>query len=159
MIRGTAFFSTCKRYRYSLSRTWGVGLEITFVMLNPSTADAETNDPTVAKCIRYSKTWGFHRLTVVNLFALRATNPNELYTTDDPIGPCNDEAILDAAERSQTVVCAWGNHGEHLGRGAAIKAMLRYHPAALSYLKMNGTGHPSHPLYLPGDLTPTPWTW
>jgi hypothetical protein len=152
-----AVFSPCGRYRYALSRVWSTGGRFClFVMLNPSTADAEKNDPTIRRCIGYAKSWGFDGLDVANLFALRSTEPVALYDVDDPIGPANDEWIARLAARASRIVCAWGNHGSLMGRGDAVVAALVATGAKPLCLGLNGTGSPVHPLYQPKDVEPMP---
>jgi len=153
----TATFSSCRRYRYTLTRTWDHDIKpVNFLMLNPSTADEEVNDPTVERCERRARSWGYGGLIVTNIFAWRDTDPELMKAQDDPIGPDNDVAILESARRAGLVVCAWGNHGEHMGRGAAVREMLRGLP--LHYLKISkSTGQPWHPLYIGYSVKPTTW--
>jgi len=100
-MKTSATFSDCRTYRYSLTRRWGDGEIQTWLMLNPSTADEVKNDPTVERCQRRAQQSGFGALEVVNIFALRSTDPSALYVDGiDPIGPDNDQYILDAAARS-----------------------------------------------------------
>ena len=106
-----ATISACTKYRYSLRRTWQEGGRVVcFIMLNPSTADADIDDPTIRRCVGFGKSWGYDALEVVNLFAWRETEPKFLITPSDPIGPDNDGAILEASGRAELVVCAWGSH-------------------------------------------------
>jgi hypothetical protein len=123
-------------------------------MLNPSTADADTDDPTIRRCIAFSKAWGFGGLAVVNLFALRATNPQSLRHHDDPVGPDNDDAILDAAINLDRVVCAWGRHACYLGRGFEVGRMLVSSGCDPMALAINKDGSPKHPLYVRSDVEP-----
>lgn len=154
--RSGAMFSACRRYRYSLWREWLTGAgTVNFLMLNPSTADEVDNDPTVERCERRARDWGFARLIVTNLFAFRATFPREMMAAEDPVGPENDAAILDAACGASRIVCAWGEDGAHQGRSAAVRRLLRGRP--LCALRVNRSGEPAHPLYLPYSLKPEPW--
>lgn len=152
--QSSATFSPCGVYRYTLERRWGPEDPVVFVMLNPSTADASQDDPTVRRCIAYAKSWGYGGLTVLNIFALRSTDPNALYSHPDPTGPWNDAAIKDAA-KGRDVCCAWGEHGKYLNRGSAVLTLLRGIAKRLGYLKLNSGGEPAHPLYQKGDLVLT----
>ena len=150
-----ADFSPCRTWRYKLWRTWDARKGFTmFLMLNPSTADEAKNDPTVERCQRYAIRWGYGGLIVCNLFAYRATAPAAMKAAGDPVGPGNDAAILECAARSAIIVCAWGNHGSHLGRSGHVKAMLSEAGHALHCLTVTGRGEPGHPLYLRKDLMP-----
>ena len=120
-----ATFSPCKVYRYSLTRGFDDGPACNFLMLNPSTATATEDDPTIRRCIGFAKGWGYGVLYVTNLFALRATDPRELYKHAEPVGPDNDRCILTAATGSQLVVAAWGVHGAHRDRGADVARLIR----------------------------------
>lgn len=153
-----AKFSEDKKYRYTLWRQWNsAGERVAFVMLNPSTADAWTNDPTVERCHRRAIQWGFGSLVVVNIFALRSTDPAKLYTDSDPVGPENDKHLHHAAKYSHLIVCGWGSHGKLLKRGDTALAILRAASAKLPFcLKQNADGQPAHPLYLPYSLKPFP---
>jgi hypothetical protein len=153
-----AQFSRCRRWRYLLWRRWDpAGPVANFLMLNPSTADELQLDPSCTRARNYAAKWGYGALIVTNVFGWRATDPGEMKAARDPVGAGNDAAIVRAAREAALVVCAWGNHGEHLERAHAVTALLRQAGVALHYLRMNGAGHPSHPLYLPGTLTPAPW--
>lgn len=152
-----AVFSDCERYRFLLTRTWGSGPRILFVMLNPSTATEVQNDPTVERCERRARALGFGAFRVTNIFAWRATDPKAMRAAADPVGQGNDQAILDSLAWADTVVCAWGNHGLHLGRGAEVEAMLRSAGARLHHLGLTGQGQPTHPLYIGYDRQPQPW--
>lgn len=157
-IEGRAWFSKCGTYRYWLMRDSGVNLKtLTFIMLNPSTADEITNDPTVERCWRRALTLGYARLEVLNIFALRSTDPNALYAHADPVGEDNDGCLVTRAKQSDLVVCAWGEHGAYRGRGHAVRKMLEAAGVKLHALKINASGHPAHPLYLPYALQPREW--
>jgi hypothetical protein len=126
-------------------------------MLNPSTADELTLDPTVTRCRNFSRTWGFPAFEVVNLFAWRATAPADLFRAADPVGPANDHAILDAANRAGVIVLAWGNHGLKRGRAMEVLSLLAKRGRALHCLRVTSEGQPAHPLYLPRTLAPMPY--
>jgi hypothetical protein len=150
-----ASFSDCLKYRFTLWRVWDIGPTVNFLMLNPSTADDVTNDPTVERCERRAKILGFGGLFVTNLFAYRATAPKEMKLQLDPIGVGNDEAIIETASVCEMVVCAWGEHGSHRYRDDEVFRLLRKnHASKLHYLKISKGGTPSHPLYLPYELKP-----
>ena len=152
-----AVFSPCGEYRYELERwlggTNGTNGLCTFVMLNPSTADAFQEDPTVRRCLGFAAEWGYHRVRVVNIFALRSTDPKALKGHPDPIGPENDHFIRKAAHDSNCVVVAWGTHGALNGRGKAVQEELCaiLHDDVYRLGMATKDGHPGHPLYLKGD--------
>ena len=150
---GEAVFSACGQYRYRLDRRWSAGGgNVVWIMLNPSRADAGTDDPTIRRCIAFSRLWGYGGMVVVNLFALRATHPDALYGMLDPVGPENDAHIAavlrstaGAAPPGPDIVAAWGAHPLAAGRSALVLA------AAGSNVLCLGTtraGHPRHPLYV-----------
>jgi hypothetical protein len=126
-----------------------------FLMLNPSYATATINDPTIRRCRGFGLAWGFTDLSVGNLFGYRATDPAELLTAEDPIGPMNDEAILSLARAADRIVCAWGLHGRLKGRAEQVQQLLREFD--LWALRLTKDGHPSHPLYLPNATEPFVW--
>ncbi len=154
-----AVFSACRQYRYRLWRIWGVetpSRRLCMVMLNPSTADEFKNDPTVERCCRRARMWGFDRIDVVNIFALRSTDPKALYRCADPVGKDNDAAILAAARTADLTVAAWGNHGRLAGRGQQVLQLLREAGVALHALDVSKQGEPVHPLYQAYSKQPRP---
>lgn len=154
----TALYSPCEAYRYALTRTWDItGKRVLFVMLNPSTATEVQNDPTVERCERRARALEFGAFRVCNIFAYRATNPKVMRAQADPIGPANDAAILDAADWADTVICAWGTHGEHLTRGTQVETLLRSTSKPLYHLGLSKAGHPKHPLYIAYAHQPVIW--
>ncbi len=153
-----AVYSDCERYRYLLTRTWEAnGRTALFIMLNPSTATEVQNDPTVERCERRARALGYGAFRVTNIFAFRATDPRVMRAEPDPIGPANDSAILDSLPWADTVICAWGTHGSHLGRGPAVERLLRAKGRSLFHLGLSKEGHPKHPLYIGYDRQPEPW--
>ncbi len=158
MTHSTAVYSDCMRYRYALTRSWNTALpKITFVMLNPSTATEMQNDPTVERCERRARAMGYGAFRVANIFAYRATDPKDMRKQFDPIGPKNDVAIMDAAEWADMVLCAWGGHGVHLGRGEITAAALRASGKSLHHLGLTQSGNPKHPLYISYAQLPVLW--
>lgn len=150
----TATFSPCRTFRYSLSRTWDADLpRVVFVGLNPSTADESTDDPTVRRCIGFARSWGFGRLVLVNLFAYRATDPDELLQVSDPIGPANDASVLTQVQSADRVVVAWGAGGTILGRDQHVLSLL---PPPDCLGKTKG-GVPRHPLYIRANTRLRPY--
>jgi hypothetical protein len=155
----TAIISTCGGFRYLLTRQLGAGAKLaTFVMLNPSTADAERDDPTLRRCVAFSRLWGCGRLQVVNLFAFRATNPKCMKNAEDPVGPENAAYVKLAVEgASGPVVCAWGVHGRYLDQDLAMLRWLAEVGAKPTALGITKDGHPKHPLYVPSGTALRPF--
>lgn len=152
-----AVFSPCRKYRYALWRVWNPEKPLCmFLMLNPSTADEFKNDPTVERCQRRAIQMGYGGLHVGNIFAWRSTDPDALYSLDDPIGPENDQAIVEAASKAGIVICGWGKHGNLNNRGLAILDLLRHHQITPHALTLNGDGTPGHPLYIGYEIQPAP---
>jgi hypothetical protein len=144
--RGTAVLSADRTRRYLLTRRWDDGPLMAWVMLNPSTADARTDDATVTRCVRRARDFGtFGGIAAVNLFSLRATDPRALRACPEPVGPANDPFVIRTCRTAVLVVVAWGAHGTYLGRGAAVTSLLArsgIHPFCLG---VTGTGQPRHP--------------
>lgn len=152
----SAIFSLCRTWRYDLTRSWNYGDPVLVVIgLNPSTADETKDDPTIRRCVGFAKSWGFNSLFMLNLFALRSTDPNALRGANDPIGPDND-FHLHSICKGRRVLCAWGTHGEFLGRGEEVREMLHGH-CELGHLGLTKDGLPRHPLYLRADEKWRPW--
>lgn len=153
-----AVYSDCEAYRYSLTRTWdAAGTRVLFIMLNPSTATEVQNDPTVERCERRARALGFGAFRVCNIFAYRASDPRDMRSQVDPIGPGNDAAILDGLGWAKTVVAAWGGHGDHMGRGDAVAALLRAAQVQPLHLGLTKGGQPKHPLYIGYKVQPMGW--
>ena len=153
----SAIISSDEKYRYELRRRFGLGsMTCCLIMLNPSTADAETDDATIRRCIGFAKAWGYDEMIVVNLFAFRATKPIDLFKAADPVGPENMAHLSSAALSARAVVCAWGVHGCFKSQGFNVLRRLNdlgVNPLALARTK---NGHPAHPLYLSKKLVPQP---
>lgn len=154
----TAIYSDCENYRYSLTRIWDpAGRKALFVMLNPSTATEVQNDPTVERCERRARALGFGAFQVTNIFAWRDTDPRKMRAAADPVGPENNNAILDGVIWADQVIAAWGTHGAHLGRGPAVESLLRGTGQPLFHLGLTKDGHPKHPLYIAYTQQPEAW--
>lgn len=157
VIESSAVISECGRYRYLLRRRWGKGDSVrVFLMLNPSTADAEDDDATIRRCVAFARAWGHDAIEVVNLFGYRSKKPRKLSSVADPIGAGNDTHVLAAAKRSKhPVVCAWGAHSfiykMITGRAEDLLALLRDAGAVLVCFGKTGNGQPLHPLRLSRD--------
>lgn len=155
-----ATLSADRRYRYTLTRRWALsGETVAFIMLNPSTADETADDPTVRRCRGFAAAWGCGAVLVLNLFALRATDPGELWKPyAAPVGPDNDAEILAALEQHDVrlVVAAWGAWKAKRFRERE-REFLEAFPRPLYVLALTKDGHPRHPLYLRGTSRPTPW--
>lgn len=163
-----AVISDCGHYRYALTREW-LGGEGTclFVMLNPSTADASEDDPTIRRCIGFAQRWGYNRLAVGNVYGFRATDPKEMlaasYPVGEPLPPSrvaeydnqNDEwlrrLVLDPD--TKRVICAWGANVEPR-RARAVTDVLTGDFFPVECLGLTKQGHPRHPLYIKADTEP-----
>ena len=154
----SASFSPDRRYRYWLESTLGDGGDgvCMFLMLNPSNADEVRSDPTVTRCKGFARSWGYGSLWVCNIFALRSARPDALIASPDPSGPENDRHILEYARKADRVVCAWGNHGMHQGRGEQVLEMLEGDGLSgrMSHLGLTSKDQPRHPLYLKASTRP-----
>lgn len=183
-----AELSDCGRYRYRLWREWrgthdpvnwrwlheedgsvakdGAGYDLgeplacVFVMLNPSTADATKDDPTIRRCVGFAKRWNYERVEVINLFAFRSTDPATLLALnhdDDPVGPDNLAHVDRLLPRAGIIIAAWGAHGAHLGQDETMLGWLGCPPRKVHALGLTKDGHPRHPLYLPSNAEPVPY--
>ena len=149
IIGNSAVISPCGRYRYLLTRRWAIGPTCLFAMLNPSTADAEVNDPTVLRCIHFAKREGCGGLEIVNQYGYRSSEPRMLARAEDPVGPENDAHILAAADRRPLLtVAAWGASAPKglTPRAAEVLAMLGRAGAQVMCLGQNADGSPRHPM-------------
>lgn len=158
----SAELSDCGQYRYNLRREplspmhhqKGPAL---FCMLNPSTADASSDDPTIRRCRRFAESWGYAGILVVNVYALRSTDPAALRTHADPVGPLNDHWLRQAARDAGMVVCAWGTNAD-ASRVASVVRVFESAGARLVCLGKTKDGHPRHPLYVRGDQPLMDWS-
>lgn len=144
-----AVISDCGKYRYLLRRTWDHDKpRCLYLMLNPSTADAEVDDATIRSCIRLAKGLGYGSFEVINLFAYRSTDPKALFSAPDPIGERNDDIIEAAMGRCDLAICAWGAHPMAEERGTYVYRMLREQRPAVFCFGRTKLGSPKHPLYI-----------
>ena len=127
------------------------------VMLNPSTADAERDDPTIRRCIAFAARERFGGVETCNLFAFRATAPAALKAASDPVGPDNDRHLRDLFARHRTILAAWGTHGAHRGRAETIVRVAAELGVMLTCLGRTAQGQPRHPLYVKGDSAILPF--
>jgi hypothetical protein len=137
-------------------------------MMNPSTATEFKNDPTIGKCMAYSKGWGFGEIEIVNTFALRSPKPQslleELKGGGNPVGEENDQYIIEAAKRAGMVLfgCGVPPFGKRAptelrDRPRIVHELLKQHHDEIHCLAITKDGNPGHPLYLPIDLQPKPF--
>ncbi|ORC38343.1 hypothetical protein B4O97_00880 [Marispirochaeta aestuarii] len=154
----TAVFSPCQRYRYQLREIWDPSRPLVlWLLMNPSVACLDFSDPTLRKTGKFSRSWGFGGQLVGNVHAYRATDKNRLLKVHDPVGPQNDQMIIEMAAEAETVVLAYGLPPKALHRHSnEVVALLSDHPR-LCYLRLTKNGTPTHPLYLPGNLSPQPF--
>lgn len=168
-----AVISRCGNYRYRLTRMIDYGRDldavtydvsharehvVTFVMLNPSTADATMDDPTIRRCIGFARRWGYRQLNVANLFAWRATDPVELTSVKDPVGGKNEDHVRAVVASSDKVICAWGALGAYMDQDLTTIGWMDKEPdVKLMCLGMTKHGHPRHPLYVPYSAEVVPF--
>lgn len=153
-----ACISECGRYRYTLHRQWEpAGKLVVFCGLNPSTADAFEDDPTVRKEVAFAKAWSFGTYCKVNVYALRSTDPKGLWRVDDPVGPKNMDVVSYWAGMADLFVAAWGNNIRRDHAAAVLDRVRRRYGVSVHALKLTKQGNPQHPLYLRGDTKPFLW--
>lgn len=160
-IERAAVISDCGQFRYRLMRRWAPGNLVLFIMLNPSTADADVDDPTIRRCMRFAHAWGYGGLWVGNLFPYRSTDPRGLFREANSQASWAENMMHLAAmdHDCELVVCAWGN-GSTAERVKGSRLFgWQYKPLEvvtkpLHYLALAKDGTPKHPLYLKGDLKP-----
>ena len=151
LIYSDAKFSKDRIYRYALWRVWDNSLpKLLFIGLNPSTADEINDDPTMRRCIRFSKDLGYGGFIMGNIFAYRSTDPKKLRKIKNPIGSRNNFWLKKLHKEAGNSIAAWGTHGEYLNRGDDVVNLL----GSLDCLRITKEGFPSHPLYLPSNLKP-----
>jgi hypothetical protein len=158
-----AVISKCKQYRYLLKRVWDERLpEASFIMLNPSTADAYQDDATIRRCIGFAKSLGCGALNVVNLYAYRATKPSDLFTrsVSEAVGPENDAFLHKVLHYpslwEDVIIAAWGVHARP-ERVKAFAEIVKKHGLNVKCLGTTKAGAPKHPLYLPADTALQPF--
>lgn len=141
-------------YRYLLFRSWDASLpHICFCMLNPSTADSSADDATIRRCMGFARSWGGGSISVINLFAYRATSPKELKLISDPVGRWNFCFIHLVSQQASINVAAWGSQGVQLHQNIHVLPLLK-NPLCLGLTK---AGHPKHPLYVSADTQLRPY--
>ena len=152
-MKREAIIDKTKKYRYMLKRQWGKGERfVNFIMLNPSTADDKVDDPTIRRCISFAKRWEFEGIYVTNLFALRATDPEELKSAENPVGKENNLHLADIANKSDKIILSWGNKGLFMGRDKEVLEILK--DKEKYCLEISRTGQPKHPLYVHSNVKP-----
>lgn len=157
MRRGARFDAT-RDYRHALTRRWGQGPELLWVLLNPSTADHESDDPTIRRCIGFSRAWGFGAARVVNLFDLCSTYPSGLRDHVAPESEKNTSYVLSALQRADWALVGWGTQpGRLLERSRTYRALRRNASFRLRCLGTTRSGEPRHPLYVRSETTPADW--
>lgn len=163
----SAILSPCGTYRYQLQRTWGEGRRVAFIGVNPSTADATTDDHTVRKWRGFASRWGFDGFVVGNLFAYRSTNVRMLALAEDPVGPDNDHHLRTMLAAADLVVPCWGSLEKVPGwkakqlmrdRSEAVRGLLRESGLPVQVLGLTVQGDPLHPLTLGYETKLRDWS-
>lgn len=156
-----AQISDDKLYRYFLVRYWGsrdpnhIPRILIFVMLNPSTADAVVDDPTIRRCMGFARREGYDGVLVVNLFAYRSAKPEIMRSAQNPIGPENDQWLIRAFQYAREfkidVIAAWGAHGQFEDRDMKVAKLACRYGVQMKCLGKTDAGDPRHPLYIKAD--------
>ena len=142
-----ALFSPDCRFRYRLWRRWGTGPLCVWVMLNPSTADANKDDNTIRRCVGFARMWGFAGIEVVNLYPLVSTDAKAMLRCPDRHGPLGVAPIRSALRDHRNAVCAWGAHAEPgVATLVADCAEREIGWENVSCLGLTKSGQPRHPL-------------
>jgi hypothetical protein len=157
-----AVLSECGLYRYQLHRRWMIGRGwAVFIMLNPSTADARIDDPTIRRCMGFARCWGNEGLIVGNLYGFRATDPAALSRASDPVGPRNDDILNEIFAFAQLpnsrVICGWGTNASKSERPFVVTRAIERAGCEPHCLGTTKDGHPRHPLYVSADTQPIPF--
>lgn len=154
----TALVSADTRYRYTLYRKWSDDPPVTFIMLNPSTADALEDDPTIRKCAGFAARWRCGAIYVGNLFAFRATKPADMRRVHDPVGVENQKHVLRLMAQSPMTVCAWGAHGNYQNQDKIFLSWVSgVLPINIKIFGLTKNGQPQHPLMLPYSTSLIDW--
>lgn len=160
-MKSDARISKCGKYRYWLSREWGMGKPCLFIMLNPSTADAAKDDPTIRRCVGFAKSWGYEKIYVGNLFAIRSTNPRGIFAAPIPNPPDAKEylrSMVDCVREAGGIcIAAWGNHGAYDGQDNVMVEWFREFQMPLYVLGLTKRGQPLHPLYVKANVELQRW--
>ena len=159
--RKWAAFSPCGLYRYKLGRGWNAALPTMNVIgINPSTADHEEDDATIRRCVQFAKDHGCGELRMLNLFAWRDKDVRALSLAADPVGPENNQSLLDGTNGGLTV---WASGPPRKvpprlrARFASVEVLLRQANRKLHALAFTADGYPSHPLFLPATSRVMVW--
>ena len=144
---GTAIFSLDHKYRYVLTRKWSDNGICLFIMLNPSTADAYKLDPTVKRAFKIAKRFRLGELVVLNIFAIKGSDPSVIKEHTDPVGKYNDYYLNYYCKKSKMIIVAWGNHGSYNNRSNDVKNILLRNKKEVYCIDINISGEPKHPLY------------
>jgi hypothetical protein len=153
----SALFSNDRIYRYTLWRRWNEGAlpgYVMFIGLNPSTADEIIEDPTVRRCIGYTRDWGYSHFCMTNIFAFRATLPSVMKVQKDPVGSENDFHLQAVAKNADKIITTWGTHGKYMDRGRQVLELINNDLHKVFHLGLTKDGNPKHPLYLRRDIKP-----
>lgn len=149
---GPAITSPCEAYRYRLERVIGPGPAMGIVMINPSRATADLDDPTIDRVQSLCRRFGYGRAIIGNLFAWRTPDVTELARVADPVGPDNDAHLAAIAAEADMIVVAWGAPQKmprgHTGRWRDVADILEGQGKPLHCLTHLKSGHPRHPQIL-----------